>query len=47
MIELNIIKNPDKWAISEKTENANDTDIDIVDRIIERHLKAWKLLSKL
>ena len=47
MIELNIIENPDKWAIIEPMDSLNDTDIDIVDVIIERNINAWKVLSKL
>ena len=47
MIELNIIENPDKWAIIEPMDSLNDTDIDIVDVIIERNINAWKVLLKL
>ena len=48
MVELNIIENPNKWAISEPTDTLNDTDIDmVVDIIIEKNLEAWKSLSKL
>jgi len=44
-MELNIISNPDKWAISESTDSLDDTDIDI-DAIIDRNIGAWRELSK-
>lgn len=46
-MEIYIIKNPDKWAIPEPIDSLNDTDIDIVDAIIDRNINAWKALSKL
>ncbi len=50
MIELNIIENPNKWAVPEEMGSANDTDIDLVslvDSIIERNLGAYKKLKDL
>lgn len=50
MIELNIIENPNKWAVQEGTESASDTDIDLVslvDFIIERNIGAYKKLKDL
>ena len=49
-MELYIVENPNKWAIPEPTNTFNDTDNDInsvVDRIIERNIGAWKILSKI
>ena len=49
-MELCIIENPNKWAIPELTDTLNDTDSNInlvVDRIIERNIGAWKILSKI
>lgn len=45
-VELYIVGNPDKWAVPEPTDTLNDTDIDIVDAIIDRNLEAWKVLAK-
>lgn len=50
MIELNIVENPNKWAIPESVESLTDTDDNInllIDKLIERNMGAWKLLSKL
>lgn len=50
LVELNIIENPNKWAIPEGTESANDTDIDLdglIDSIIERNIGAYKKLKDL
>jgi len=47
-IDLTIIKNPNKWVISEPVKSLTDIDStigDVADRLIERNLEAWRILS--